>query len=160
MYREMRRKDREMPYEKAEELLNKGEFGVLSTVGADGQPYAVPISYVVKNGSIYFHCARTGQKLDNLFHEPRICFCIVGGTCPVYEKNFSTYYESVIVYGKASKVEDHAEKTDALMMLARKYLPDHMDKAPADIARSLDLTAVYRISIDRLTGKEKRKKPE
>lgn len=115
--------------------MEKGEYGTLSTVGVDGQPYAVPLSYIV------FHCAHSGQKLDNIKNEPRVCFCAVGNTEPIYDKNFTTFYESVIVYGTASKAEKE-EKTDMLMLLAEKYLPNHMDKAPADIAKSLEHTAV------------------
>lgn len=45
---------------------------------------------------------------------------------------------------------------DALLTrLAQKYLPDAMDKAPADIAKSLARTAVYGIKIELLTGKAK-----
>ncbi len=48
-----RRKDREINSEVATELLNSAECGTLSTVGEDGQPYGLPISYVYKNGRIY-----------------------------------------------------------------------------------------------------------
>jgi nitroimidazol reductase NimA-like FMN-containing flavoprotein (pyridoxamine 5'-phosphate oxidase superfamily) len=40
----MRRKDRELSAEEAGRILAKGEFGVLSTVGTDGQPYGIPLS--------------------------------------------------------------------------------------------------------------------
>ena len=42
--REMRRKDREISEEEACQLLATGEYGVLSTVGSDGEPYGVPLS--------------------------------------------------------------------------------------------------------------------
>jgi len=158
MYREMRRRDRAMPDEKAKALLEKGAYGILSTVGKDGQAYAVPLSYVVKDNKIFFHCAFSGQKIENIAHEPRICFCVVGDAEPIYEKNFTTYYESVIVYGTVSQIDDDARKTEVLMMLAKKYLPAYMDNASADIAKSLDNTGVYQIAIDYVTGKEKCRK--
>ncbi len=59
--REMRRKDRETSEEEACQLLAAGEYGVLSTVGADGEPYGVPLSYVYRDGEIFFHSAPEGR---------------------------------------------------------------------------------------------------
>lgn len=156
----MRRKDRAMNEEYARELLTKGEYLVMATCGENGQPYATPLSYVFSNSEnvIYFHCAHEGRKINNLTFNPRVCLVTVGQTRPVYDKNFTTYYESVMVFGTAVQVEDPKEKTDFLMRLAKKYLPDHMDKAPADIAKSLGRTAVYKVVIEQITGKMKKPK--
>ena len=62
----MRRKDRETDSEQTIKLLKEGEYGVLATVDAEGQPYATPLSYVCTNNLIYFHCATEGHKLNNL----------------------------------------------------------------------------------------------
>ncbi len=157
--RPIRRKDRVITEEETLELLERGVYGVLATVGQDGQPYGVPLSYTVWNGSIYFHCALTGHKLDNLAFCPRASFTVVGKVQAVYEKDFSTYYESAVVFGVASKVEDKEEAVEALRRLAEKYLPEHMDKADGDIARSFSRTAVYKISMDQVTGKSKKPRP-
>ena len=157
--REMRRKDRAMPEEDARNLLENGEYGVLSTVGEDGLPYGVPLSYVVIEDSLYFHCAHEGRKVDAVRAHPRVAFTVVGATRPVYAKNFTTYYESVMVSGTAEEVTGPAAKYEILTALAAKYLPEHMDKADADITRSLPRTAVYRIRIETLTGKAKRPRP-
>jgi hypothetical protein len=52
----VRRKDRGIGTREAIEILDSAEYGVLSTVDKDGQPYGIPLSYVYKNNSIYFHC--------------------------------------------------------------------------------------------------------
>ena len=44
----LRRKDRGISHQEAVELLDKVEYGVLSTVDKNGQPYGVPLSYVYK----------------------------------------------------------------------------------------------------------------
>ncbi len=159
-YREIRRKDRAMPTEKAYELLEKGEYGILSTIGENNQPYGTPLSYVVVDNNIYFHCAPKGQKLDNIAFESRVCFSIVGKTEPIYDKNFTTYFESVVVYGKAMEIVDNDKKFDILMKIAEKYLPAHMDKAKDDIDGSIARTLIYQISIEHITGKEKKKSRE
>jgi uncharacterized protein len=99
----IRRKDREITTREAIEILNSAEYGVLSTVGKDGQPYGVPLSYVYRNSSIYFHCALIGQKLDNITDNPKVSFCVVGKTKVLPDK-FATEYESAVAFGFASEV--------------------------------------------------------
>lgn len=152
----MRRKDRQLPRQEAMELLQRGEYGVLATAVPEDGPYAVPLSYVVVQSKLYFHCARAGHKLDNLRQDNRACFCVVGRTQPVYDGDFTTYYESVLVFGRASRIEDRTEKTEALTALAQKYLPQHMDKAPGDIAASFEKTDVWAVAIEEVSGKAKR----
>lgn len=155
-YRPVRRKDRLMPEEDTLALLERGEYGVLATVTPGGHPRAVPLSYVVLDGDLYFHCAKQGEKLDDLAHQPLCSFCVVGETQPLYDTNFTTRYESAVVHGEAFPVENEEEKRRALLALVKKYLPGHLDKAPADIEASLLATAVFRIVPARVTGKARR----
>ncbi len=158
MNRPMRRKDRQISEEEARALFGKGEYLFMATVGEDGKPYVVPLSYVILNNFVYFHCAAEGRKLDNLAFCPSVCLSVVGQTRPVYASNFTTYFESAIIEGEARKVADDAEKRRALLALAEKYLPEHMDKAEPDIARSWQRTDVYAVSVGSITGKAKRPK--
>lgn len=158
--RPMRRKDRLLTSEEASTLLSGAEYGILSTVGQDAQPYATPLSFVVENETIYFHCAFSGQKIDNLKCPPKICFCTVGKTQPIFENNdYSTYYESTIAYGNAYEVTDATEKEQALRLLCQKYLPKNMDAFESAMKQSAAHTAVWGIRIHTLTGKAKRPKP-
>ncbi len=59
--KEMRRTDKEIGTDEAVRLLTECEYGVLSTVGNDGQAYGVPLNYVYKDNCIYFHCALSGH---------------------------------------------------------------------------------------------------
>jgi len=155
----MRRKDRRISPEEARGLFEGGEYLFMATVGQDGRPYGVPMSYVVMNNAVYIHCASDGRKLDNLAACPWVCLNVVGSTQPVYEGGFSTYYESAIIEGQARLVTNEEEKNSALLSLAQKYLPEHMGRAEKDIERSWQRTLVYAISIDCVSGKAKRKKP-
>lgn len=157
MHKEIRRKDRAIPKEEALVILKEAEYGFLGTVDAEGQPYTVPLSFTVGEGCIYFHCAATGRKLENIAANPKACFTVVGATKPVYSGSFSTYYESCIVFGKISQVTDETEKRSALMALASKYLPEFMDKADEAITKSWKATLVFTVSMDVVTGKAKRK---
>lgn len=72
--KELRRQDRAITQEEAHAFLMKGEYGVLSTVTADGKPYGVPLSFCVIDQHLFFHCAVEGQKLDNLEHNQSVSF--------------------------------------------------------------------------------------
>lgn len=156
--RTMRRKDRQISEEESLDVLRRAEYGVLCTTDGTGLAYGVPLSYALREGTIYFHCARLGRKIDNIRRNPQVSFVVVGETQPVYDDNFSTYFESVMVFGAAREVTDDAEKYTALQALAEKYLPEHMDKADHDIKHSWKRTAVYAVSLDHITGKAKRRK--
>ena len=158
--REPRRKDRKISEQEAVALLERAMYGVLATVDAQGHPYGVPISYVWLNGAVYVHAALKGHKIENIQANSNVSFTVVGDTQPVYEtNNFSTYYESAIVFGTAVEVVDPDERYAALYALAKKYLPEHLGDADASIAHSGNATVVYVIRPKKLTGKAKRKKP-
>jgi len=137
----------------ARELLERGEYGVLSTCGADG-PYGIPLSYCVMNDALYFHCAVEGRKLDNLAHDDRVSFCVVGAT-EVLAEQFATCYESVIISGRAVQVGAE-EKQQALEGLLAKYSPAHIAAGLDYIASAWAKTKVFRVDVDAICGKARR----
>jgi uncharacterized protein len=151
MQRELRRKDRAIDAEEALELLQRGEYGVLSTVSADGAPYGVPVSYCVIDGAIYFHCAVQGRKLENLAADARVSFCVVGAT-EVLPDLFATRYESVVVSGKAQEVYG-AQKQRALEGLVAKYSSDFQEQGKQYIDSKAQRTRVFMISVSSICGK-------
>ena len=150
----MRRADRAIPENEARLLLQNGEFGVLSTVSADGQPYGVPVSYCSTADAIYFHSALDGHKLENIRGNNKVSFCVVGRTEVLPEK-FSTKFESVIVSGTAGEAVGD-EKQRALVMLLEKYSAGFIEAGWEYIEKSGDKTRVYKIQIESVTGKARR----
>lgn len=155
MNRSMRRKDRQMSQEAAIELLERGDYGVLSSVDEEGQPYGVPVNYVFDgHDAIFFHCAREGHKLDNLRFNPRVSFTVVGNH-QIMDWKFSTAYESVILFGTAQEIEGD-EKYQCLKMLAQKFSPNYMEEFEKDIEKAMIPTMVIKIKIMQITGKERK----
>ena len=154
MQREMRRSDRQLAIEEAKEILTKAEYGSLATIGEDGYPYVVPVSYAFEDSSIYIHGATEWHKLDNINFSSKVSFCVVGDT-NVLPSKFSTEYESVIVFGRASIIEQE-EKLHALECLIKKYSPDFMDSGMKYIANDKHKTTVVKIDIEKITGKARR----
>ena len=149
----MRRKDKALPMDAIVLLLQAAEYGVLSTVDAQGQPYGVPLNYVFSRGCLYFHCALEGRKLDNLLANRKVSFCVVGGT-RLLPAEFNTEYESVIVRGEAVEVQG-AERHQALLDLVEKYSPEFIDAGRRYIEMHDKRTKIIRIDIHAMTGKAK-----
>jgi nitroimidazol reductase NimA-like FMN-containing flavoprotein (pyridoxamine 5'-phosphate oxidase superfamily) len=154
MFREMRRKDREIFDEELLSVLNNGEYGTLATIGDNGYPYAVPVSYVYFENAVYFHCAAQGTKLDNIKNNNKVSFSIVGKTKVLPDK-FSTEYESIVVFGHAVQMEGE-EKRKALFALIEKYSSEFKEEGRAYIERASNNSTVVKINIDKMTGKARR----
>ena len=150
----VRRTDREISKTAAQEILQRGEYGVLCTVSPDGQPYGVPLSYSYDNGVIYIHSASEGHKVDNINREARVSFCVVGKTEIIPEK-FGTKYESAIVFGEVSELNGD-EKRQGLLSLVKKYSGEYLEAGQQYIEKVGGKARVYKIVIDSITGKSRK----
>ncbi len=154
MFKEMRRQDRLIDNSEAIRVLEAGQYGILSTTGSNGYAYGVPISYTYSNGSIYFHCAVDGQKLENIEHNNKVSFCVVGEITPL-PQDFAVNYESTIVFGKAVEVFE-SEKQTALEAIVAKYSAAFTKEGLEYIRKSAAATRIFKIEIEHLTGKARR----
>ena len=152
--KELRRKDRAITEEEVTTLLNKAEYGVLSTVTESGKPYGVPLNFWIIDRCIYFHCAVEGQIIDNIKQSKSVSFCVVGNT-EILPDQFGTKYESVIVAGEVEEVFD-MNKQIALEGLLHKYSPEFIDKGIKYIEDLNEKTRVFKITINKLTGKARK----
>lgn len=153
--REMRRFKQALTPEECAAVLERNTAGVLAVTGDGGCPYAVPMSYVWREGRVYFHWAVAGHKLDAIRAEPRVSFCVVDQDRIVPEK-YTTYYRSVILFGTARVVDDPAEKRRAIEALGAKYRPGFEAELAAEIDGSWDRFLMVELNPDRITGKQAR----
>ncbi|HHI02926.1 MAG TPA: pyridoxamine 5'-phosphate oxidase family protein [candidate division Zixibacteria bacterium] len=151
---EMRRKDRAIMEEETIALLNTVEYGVLSTVSENGKPYGVPLNFCFIDHCIYFHCAVEGHKIDNIKQNKSVSFCAVGNT-ELLPAKFGTKYESIIVSGEVEEVFD-VNKQIALEGLIHKYSPEFIEKGIKYIEGKKEKFKVFKITIDKLTGKARK----
>lgn len=147
--------------EKIEEVLGRCRIGRLATTGTDGYPYVTPLNYVYWNGAVYFHCARMGEKLDNIAADPRVCFEVdiplayKGTDCDPESPacNVHQFYHSVILRGRAEVVDDPGEKVAALnaLMAVHEGAPGFSRITAAD--PEVAACHVVAVRIERMTGK-------
>lgn len=155
MTHDMRRIDRAVSEAQARDILARADHGFLATVGEDGWPYAIPVNHVLAGDMVYFHCALSGHKLENLAHEERVAFSAIA-FAEIVAKDVTTHYESAVVFGRASQVEDPAEKRRALELLGHRFCAGYEPEVAEEIRKDGPKTAVVRIRIERITGKVNR----
>jgi len=116
----------------------------------------VPLNYSYHCGTILFHCALEGKKLDCIRANPNVSFCVgtqaesvrphaQGGPCHIDS-------ESVICFGTARIIDDLDERADALNRFNRAYRPNAND-VPADEVAGC---GVVEITLTEMTGRRER----
>jgi uncharacterized protein len=152
MFREMRRKGQLLSDEEAVGILKARTSGVLGVFGDDDYPYTVPLSYIYKDGRLYFHCAVEGHKLDGIKRNDKVTFCVVDKDDVQYEA-CTTHFRSVSIFGRARILTDEGEIREALEGIAKKYAPDHPAVGQAKIAGSAGRICLIEVRIEHMTGK-------
>jgi len=149
----MRRSRQTLADAEIEDILARGTHGILAVSGDDAYPYAVPVSYCYENGKIWFHSAVTGHKLDAVRRDDKVSFCVVD-LDQIEPERYTTYFRSVIAFGKARVLEEPEEKRRAFLKLAMKYSPDDETGCRAEVERQFTRAAVVEIAVEHVTGKE------
>ena len=154
MFREMKRKKQLLSHSESIKILEKCTSGVLGLIGDDNYPYTVPLSYVYSDNKIFFHAAKSGYKIDAIKNNNKASFCIIEKD-DVKMKEYTTYYRSVIVFGRVSIIENEYKKREAIEKLALKYYPnDTKENRNNIIDKEYDAMCMIELDIEHITGKE------
>ncbi|NLD83685.1 MAG: pyridoxamine 5'-phosphate oxidase family protein [Clostridiales bacterium] len=155
MFREMTRKNKQLPMEECLALLKTEKRGVLSVLGDDGYPYGVPMNhfYNEEDGCLYFHCGRQkSHRNDALARCGKASFC-------VYDKgwreegDWALNVKSVIVFGWMEILEDWDTIVDISTRLSRKFSDDEA-YIRTEIERSGRRTLLLKLTPEHITGKK------
>ena len=137
-------------------LLDRCPVMILSTTGADGFPYGVPVHTLWLDGKLYFHGLPQGEKLANIARDPRVCLTGAdfrgilseGVSSPC---DADAAYECVVVRGHAALVSGPEKKRRILAAIVHKLAPE-LDALPLAEARVAG-TAVVEVTPVSVTGK-------
>ncbi len=152
MFRKMRRFNQQLSLSESIEILEKGKTGVLAVLGDNGYPYAVPLNYVYENGKIYFHCAKAGHKISALQNCEKVSFCVIDKD-DVSAEEITTYFRSVIVFGKAEILTEKEDIMKAARILGLKYCKN-ADFIDREIRHFMSTLCCVKISVEHMTGKQ------
>ena len=152
MFRKMRRFKQSLTENECAEILKKERRGILAVNGDDGYPYAVPINYFYDEADkkIYFHCSREGHKIDAITACDKVCFTVY--ETGVQREDWSYYVRSVIVFGRASIIEDWDFKLEKAKSFGMKYYPSE-EELNIEIEKDFDRVMMIGIDTEHMTGK-------
>lgn len=148
--------------QKIEEFLSSAETGFLGLANND-VPYIVPLNYVWFDGSIYFHGASEGKKVDFIKNNPVATFVISefqGTMVSPIPANTDTAYLSVMLFGDIKIVNNLSEATNAMQALLDKYVAGYYNTplSSQHVARyqsSLgSKTCIFKLNPTEITAKE------
>ena len=153
MFREMRRIKQTLSQEECIAVLERNTAGVLGVSGDDGYPYTVPLSYAYQDGRIYFHGANTGHKIDSILRSDKVSFCVIDQDLVVPEE-LTTYFRSVICFGRARILENEDEIRRCGHLIGAKYSKGYEEKTERSLARQLKVIGCVEVTIEHMTGKQ------
>ena len=152
-FRAMRRLRQQLSEEESISILQKSTAGTLALLGDNDYPYAVPISYVYHEGKLFFHSALTGHKVDAIRKCDKASFCVIERDA-VQPEQYTTFFRSVIAFGRIHIIEDEQEKLATARMLGNRYNPNQDEALQKEIESGFSRMLAIRLDIEHLTGKE------
>lgn len=153
MFRKMRRIKQQITEDECIRILKENLRGVLSMIGDDGYPYGIPLNhfYSEDDEMLYFHCAKTGHKLDAIKACDKVSFC-------VYDKGYRKEGEwalninSVVIFGRMKFVTDEEKTREICINLARKFTDDE-EYLEKELKYSLPNVQCLELIPEHITGK-------
>lgn len=152
-FRKMRRFKQQLSQEECEKILVEQPRGVLSLIIDDGYPYGIPLDhwYDPETGHLYFHGARSGQKIDALKARDKVSYC-------VYDQGYREgddwplHIKSVVVLGRMRFVSDPALAEKIARNICAKFTDDQA-YVEQELARSFKAVQCLEMVPEHITGK-------
>ena len=147
----MRRFKQALSEQECFDILTKEKRATLAVSSPD-YPYALPINFYFdkEDKAIYFHSAKAGRKAELIAADPRVCFTVVEQG--EQREDWSYYVRSVIVFGRATLVEEGEKKLAKTKRFGMKYYPSEAE-VDVEIAKDFPRMDLYQIQIDHISGK-------
>lgn len=148
------------------EILKVCEYGSLSLISEE-KPYVVALNFVFFDGSIFFHGAKEGRKIEAIKSNPNASFLVVKpysfipsffsdtmAACPATQ-----FFASVLFEGTINFIEDGNIKAKVLNVLMKKFQSeDSFEEIAYEKAmykKMLDKTAILELKPQNISCKIK-----
>lgn len=148
----MRRQDLILDRDTALSIIDENQFAVLCLADPEHRPYGVPLDYVRKESALYFHGAKEGRKVSSMKTNPWACAVILGENEIVPER-FGRKYQSVIVEGGITLIDDPEIKRQVMTWVVQKKSPANEEKGQKIIEKMLDRVLIYKMDMEIVSGK-------
>ena len=132
--------------------------GIVCHVGfsTDAQPFVIPTLYARVGDAIYFHGSAASRMLRGASTGVPVCITVTLTDGLVLARsvfNHSMNYRSVVALGKATLVDDPAEKLKALHAFTEKILPGRWQDARQPNEKELKATSILKLPLTEVSAK-------
>ena len=121
----------------------------------DGRPVVIPMAYGRDGERIYLHGARKSRITTAPAGEP-VCISVTlvdGFVIARSAFDSSMNYRAVVIHGRATEVEDEAERLRALECITEQLVPGRWSELRGPTAQELKATAVLAVEIETASAK-------
>jgi nitroimidazol reductase NimA-like FMN-containing flavoprotein (pyridoxamine 5'-phosphate oxidase superfamily) len=132
--------------------------GFICHVGfaVDGKPFVIPTGYARVEDKLLIHGSQASRMLRRLSEGIEVCVTITlldGLVLARSAFHHSMNYRSVVIFGRATLVEDRTEKMAALFALSEHIIPDRWQDVRKPTESELRQTTVLSLPIDEASAK-------
>lgn len=140
------------------------DAGFVCHVGfvADGQPFVIPTAYGRANDTLYLHGSRASRMMKTLGAGVDACVTVTHVDGLVLARSafhHSLNYRSVVVFGRATVVEDAAGKMAAMRAFTEHLMRGRWSEAREPNERELNATLVLSLPLAEASAKVRTGQP-
>ena len=154
MFRQIRRKEKQLDIDTVKSILLQQRRGIISVLGDNDYPYGVPINYYYdqQENKIYFHGSSKGHKAESISHNDKVCFTVLGNEI-TKDEAWAPYMQSVIIFGRCKLIDNKDDVIRLVRKFASKYYPNK-EMIENEIRKAGNGVCMYVIEIEQMTGKQ------
>lgn len=143
--------DRELVYQ----ILDEG-FICHVSFAVDGQPFVIPTGYARVGDQLYIHGSQVSRMLRTLSSGIDVCVAVTlidGLVLARSAFHHSVNYRSVVIFGRASIVEEREPKLAALVAFSEHVIPGRWDDVREPTEQELKATTVLSLRLEEVSAK-------
>jgi uncharacterized protein len=143
--------DRDTVYE----ILDEGFVCHVGFV-VDGQPFVIPTGYARSGDNLYIHGSQASRMLRSIATGIEVCVTVTlvdGLVLARSAFHHSMNYRSVVVFGRATLVEDGEEKMEALRAFTDHVVPGRWNEVRPPDENEMRMTSVLRLPLAEASAK-------
>lgn len=143
--------DRELVYR----ILDEG-FICHVSFAVDGQPFVIPTGYARVGDQLYIHGSQVSRMLRTLSSGIDVCVAVTlidGLVLARSAFHHSLNYRSVVIFGRASMVEEREAKLAALFAFSEHVIPGRWNEVREPTEQELKATTVLSLPLVEVSAK-------
>ncbi|MEG0694515.1 MAG: pyridoxamine 5'-phosphate oxidase family protein [Erysipelotrichaceae bacterium] len=135
-------------------IINEENQAYISMIDLDHKPYGVSVNYAFDKdeNKLYFHCSKTGRKIQALKANPNVSVLIVQNP-HIVEVRYTTHYFSAMIEGKISFIDEAETKKEKLNFICNHLCPNELERRDFVIEKYLKAVLIGCIEINKISGK-------